>query len=180
MKALFILIILFHLIVFKSFSQTKPLFIGTKSVNNGGMGPDQVDTWNYKGFVFKTITPGIARPIVYTEIYIKGKNGLKKINNTDLFGNNISTVSEMVNSKLSYVYSSQQAEEPNCYPGYRQGDLNQLSISVDDNFMYFEITWDTSYLTDASSDCLNPSTIAKISLKDPGAWGALEQFIGTK
>ena len=180
MKGYILLLLLMNCFVFNSISQKTPIFVGTKYIKNNSMTKDQVDIWNYKGFVFKTITPGIARPVIYTEIYNKGKNGQKLVKNVDLFGENNITVIEMVNSALLDEYSIQREEDPNCYPGFQKVDFNQLSISVDNNFMYFDVTWNSSYLTDSSNECFNPSTTAKISLTDVAAWGVLGQFINTK
>ena len=148
-------------------AQQVPVFKGTTYENNGAMGDDQIDTWNYKGYIFKTITPGIARPIITTSVFKQRNGELSEIKNHELFVNNVSKITEIVNSKLKSEYISQQKEDPKCYKEFHPLGINELSISVDENYMYFEITWDSSYLTDANSDeCIYTSTVAKINLTE--------------
>ena len=83
-----------------------------------------------------------------------------------MFGNNTTKVSEIVNSKLKSEYQTQKKENPKCFKEFNPVDIDQTSISVDKSYMYFEMILDTSFLTDASSECIYPSTIAKINLSE--------------
>ena len=167
MKKLFLLAISISLISLNINAQQVPVFKGTTYENNGAMGDDQIDTWNYKGYIFKTITPGIARPITTTSVFKQRNGELSEIKNHELFINNTSKITEIVNSKLKSEYISQQKEDQKCYKEFHPLGINELSISVDENYMYFEITWDSSYLTDANSDeCIYTSTVAKIKLTE--------------
>ena len=167
MKKIFLIVITISLVSINVMAQQFPVFKGTTYENNGAMGDDQIDAWNYKGYVFETVTPGIARPITNTRVYRQRGGELSYVKNHELFVNNVSKITEIVNSKLKSEYISQQKEDPKCYKEFHPLGINELSISVDENYMYFEITWDSSYLTDANSDeCIYTSTVAKINLTE--------------
>ena len=166
MKKIFLLAITIGLMSLNVNAQQFPVFKGTTYENTGAMGDDQIDTWNYKGYVFKTITPGIARPIITTSVYRQRGGELLNTKNTELFGNNISKITEIVNSKLKSEFISPKKEDPTCYKEFYPIGINELSISVDKNFMYFVMSWDSSYLNDANSECISISTVAKINLSE--------------
>ena len=166
MKKIFFLAISISFLSVYTIAQQTPIFKGTIYENNGGMGDDQIDTWTYKGFIFKTITPGIARPIITTNIYKNRPSGMSQIKNNELFGNNVMKVTEIVNSKLKIEFTAQKKENPKCYKEFYPLGINELSISIDKNYMYFEMTWDSSYLTDANSECIYSSTITQINLSE--------------
>ena len=162
----FLRVITISFLYFQINAQSHPVFKGTTFVNNGAMADDQIDTWKYKSYVFVTSTPGIARPISITRIYIQRGTIFSSIENNELFGNNISKISEIVNSKLKSEFISKQYEKPECYKKFYPISINEINIWIDKNFIYFEKIWDTSYLTDAGSECLYPSSVAKINLSE--------------
>jgi hypothetical protein len=166
MKKLFLLALTISLATVNIKAQQTPVFKGTTYENNGGMGKDQIDTWNYKGYVFETVTPGIARPITTTNIYKTRGKELSPIKNNELFGNNVSKITEIVNSRLKSEFNSQKKENPKCFKEFYPTGINELSISVDKNFIYFQMTWDSSYLTNASSQCIYTSTVVKMNLSE--------------
>ena len=166
MKKIFLIVITISLVSINVMAQQFPVFKGTTYENNGAMGDDQIDAWNYKGYVFETVTPGIARPITNTRVYRQRGGELSYVKNHELFVNNVSKITEIVNSKLKSEYISQQKEDPKCYKEFYPIGIDELSISVDSNYMYFEINWDSSYLGDAFSECIYPSTIAKFNLTE--------------
>jgi hypothetical protein len=166
MKKLYFTSILISFFSLNTIAQQVPVFIGTTYENTGAMGADQIQTWNYKGYVFITSTPGIARPVSTTCVYKKSSNGLAKIKNNELFGKNVPAVIEIVNSKLKSAFSPQKKEDPKCYKEFYPVGINELSISVDNNYMYFEMTWDSSYTSDNNSQCFHPCTVARINLTE--------------
>jgi hypothetical protein len=166
MKKIFLLAISISLQTLNINAQQVPVFEGTIYENNEAMSDDQIDTWNYKGYIFKTITPGIARPVITTSVYEQRSGELSEIKNHELFVNNVSKITEIVNSKLKSEYISQQKEDPKCYKEFYPVGINELSISVDKNYMYFKMAWDSSFLNDVNSECIYPSTIAKINLTE--------------
>lgn len=166
MKKLSLLVITISLLSLNTKAQEVPVFKGTTYEDNGGMGKDEIKTWNYKGYIFISNTPGIARPFTTTTIYKKNLGELSEIKNNELFTNNLDTITEIVNSKLNSEFKSQKKEDPKCYKEFSPFGINDLYISVDKNFMYFEILWDDSFYSDFQAECIYPSTIAKINLSE--------------
>jgi hypothetical protein len=166
MKKIFFLTFVLTYISFNLKAQEKPIFKGTTYEDNGGMGSDQIDVWKYKGYVFKTITPGIARPIVTTNLFKMVNGKLVQIKNNELFGSNVFSVIELINSKLEKEFATQKKEDPLCFKEFYPVGINELSISIDNDYMYFEVIWDTSYLIDSDSECLYSSSTAMVSISE--------------
>lgn len=166
MKKLFLTTISISFMVINTIAQQTPVFVGRTYVDNGGMGRDEIDKWKYKGYVFITSTPGVARPITTTSVYKYSNNELTMIRNSELFGKNNTKIIELVNSKLKSEFSLQKMENSNCYKEFYPLGINELSISIDKMYMYFEIIWEDSYVSNIYSECYNPSTIAKIKLSE--------------
>jgi hypothetical protein len=143
-----------------------PVFMGTTYEDSGAMGDDQIDTWKYKSYIFKTITPGIARPIIFTELYVFKEEELKQVKNNKLFGENVHRVMEMVNSKLEIDFLTQKKNDPKCFDEFYPLGINEVEISIDENYMYFSFTLDDESLSDFDADCLYPSISAQINLSE--------------
>jgi hypothetical protein len=173
MKISHLNLIFFFLTTSFCYAQQTPVFIG-EAYENSEAESDFVQRWRFKNFTFVSSTPQIARPYTTTGIFkrIKGKN--KQIEKKQLFGSNCQKVLEMVNSKLKIEFNKQKKEDPKCYKKFRSFGIDEMEITVDKKYMYFEITWDGSYLVDASSECLYPSTSAKIKINEISEFMASE------
>lgn len=143
-----------------------PRFLGKTKKNNGETGLDQIETWSYYSYNFELVTPGISRPINYSKIWKKDNNGSHEIENIELFGIHSSTVNKMINERLKWDFEQNKRHWNLCDIEYKIVDLNYLTIHIDDKNMYFEIIWDNSYVTDASSKCVLPKSIAEFELND--------------
>jgi hypothetical protein len=143
-----------------------PVFMGTTYEDSGAMGDDQIDTWKYKSYIFKTITPGIARPIIFTEIYAIKQKELKQVKNNKLFGENVQRVMDMVNSKMKIDFLAQKKNDPNCYDEFYPLGINEVEISIDENYMYFSFIFDDEFLSNFDADCLYPGISAQINLSE--------------
>jgi hypothetical protein len=166
MKTRALISILLILIALSLRAQPVPVFEGTTYENGGAMGDDQTDTWSYKGFVFVTITPGISRPTITTKIYAQNGEERSLIRNNELFGRNVSVITEMVNSKLQSEFIAQKREDPICFKEYYPIGINELSISIDKMYMYFEMIWESAYLSDSDSECMYVTTVVKFNLSE--------------
>lgn len=141
-----------------------PIFAGKSQKNNGAMKPDQIEKWNYFSYSFELITPGILRPISYSKIYKKDGTVTHEIENRELFGANSNIVNKMINERLQWDFERNQQYWNFCDVQFKNVDLNNLTIRIDDNNMYFEIIWDNSYVTNASSSCILPKSVAEFEL----------------
>lgn len=106
-RTVFVVIAL-NIMAFVAKGQQTPFFVGSTLEDNGAQGDDDVNTWNYKGYIFRTVTPGVARPLNHTFIYKKGLRGLTLIENEALFGINKDKVTSMINNKLKMTFLLQK------------------------------------------------------------------------
>lgn len=167
MKSIALLLLSFYVSTINVSGQDKPVFLGTSYEVSGSMGEDQIDTWKYRCFVFKTITPGIARPITVTQIYKEWNGKLSQIKNNQMFGANVEKITAMVNEKLKFEFSNQMNEDKTCYKEFYPVGINELQIEIDHDSIYFTIVWDETYMTNPlAADCIYPSTTAEFSLRE--------------
>ena len=162
-----ILIIFLSLLSLSSYkSQSVPQFLGTQYVDSGAMGKDQLDSWKYKGHIFVTTTPGTSRPLVRSDIYIADNKELLPIKNNQFFGKNAPYISNQINTKLKAQFEIDKKENPLCFDEFYIAGINEVSICVDKEYMYFTMVWDESYLVNANVQCWYPSTTIKMKLTD--------------